>query len=234
VDLWIRRVALKWAFGSAAPAESNRSKLNGSDTGWYEPAQLKVTPPIPVARDSPGGIGEVTTTVPVVVSDDAVAEHDVPEQGWDVLKIVKKAEVAAVPDVIPGLVPLRVYPMPGWLIDRSENEAMPPLADTMTVPDSFPEPGFDPMATVTAALEAVASWPDPSRTSTLTGPPWDMIVEPATVLVGWPSLVNASEHDPVTEPERLLEFAESSWKLLPGGPLKSFDCLPWIAPIPHW
>jgi len=73
VDLWTRRVALNRAFGSAAPAELNRSKLNGSDIGRYEPAQLKVTPPIPVARDSPAGIGEVTTTVPVVVSDDAVA-----------------------------------------------------------------------------------------------------------------------------------------------------------------
>ena len=60
--------------------------------------------------------------------------------------------------------------MPGWLIVRSENEAMPPLAGTMTVPDSVPEPGFDSMATVTSALEYVTSWPHPFRTSTLTGP----------------------------------------------------------------
>jgi hypothetical protein len=66
---------------------------------------------------------------------------------------VKPAEVA---EVIPGLVATRLYP-PGWLIFRSENEAMPPLAGTMTVPDSVPGPEFGPMATATSALEDVAS-----------------------------------------------------------------------------
>ena len=47
---------------------------------------------------------------------------------------------------------------------------------------------------------------------------------------GCPSLVNASEHDPVTEPERFPALAGSSWKSLPE-PLKSLDCL---ASIPHW
>ena len=41
--------------------------------------------------------------------------------------------------------------MPGWLIDRSENEATPPIVLTVVVPDSVPEPGFavDVMAMVT-------------------------------------------------------------------------------------
>ena len=113
--------------------------------------------------------------------------------------MVKTAEVA---EVIPGLVATRVYP-PGWLIVRSENEAMPPLASTVTVPDSVPGPEFGPMATLTLALEVVASWPHPFRTSTLTGPPvestWDVITAPAAVPVGWPSLVNASDKNPVDE-----------------------------------
>ncbi len=45
--------------------------------------------------------------------------------------------------------------MPGLSIDRLENEAMPPFACTVTVPDRDPEPGFEPMATVTAAVEPV-------------------------------------------------------------------------------
>jgi hypothetical protein len=42
--------------------------------------------------------------------------------------------------------------------------------------------------------------------------------------------MNASEHEPVAEPEMLAVLAGSSWKSLPV-PLKSFDCLAWI---PHW
>src|SRR5215831_14450190 len=124
--------------------------------------------------------------------------------------IVKPAEVA---EVIPGLVATRVY-WPGWSIFRSENEAMPPLAGTVTVPDSVPGPEFGPMATLTFALEAVASWPHPFRTSTLTGPPLEpareVITAPAAVAAGWPSVVNASDNDPVSVPERFPALAGSS------------------------
>jgi hypothetical protein len=168
-------------------------------------------------------------TVPIVVDDDADAEHDDPEQGWTTPKMLKGFEVV---EVIPGLVATSVYPVPVALIDRFVNAATPALASTVVVPDSEPDPGFIPMATVTAAVELVASWPDPSRTSTLIGPPWEskaeVITALTTVLAG--SVVNASEHDPVTEPERFPALAGSSRKLLPE-PLKSFDCL---ASIPHW
>src|SRR5262245_11979915 len=179
-------------------------------------------PPIPTAMKSSGAANEVVTVTDVVANaDDADAEH-VDGQGWTMLRIVKLAEVAG---AIPGLVATRVYP-PGWLIFRSENEAIPPLAGTMTVPDSVPGLESGPMATVTSALEAAASWPDPSKTSTLTGPLWPLAREvmgaPTAVTVGCPSRVNASEHDPITVPEGSL--AGSGWKSLPE-PLKSFDCL---------
>src|SRR5262252_4795893 len=108
------------------------------------------------------GTGVRVMAVPDVVIDDADAEHDVLD-GQEEPPIAKATEVTG---AIPGLVAVRVYGKPGWLIFRSENEAMPPLTGTMTVPDSVTEPGFNP--TETTALEAVASWPDPSRTSTLT------------------------------------------------------------------
>ena len=43
--------------------------------------------------------------------------------------------------------------------------------------------------------------------------------------------MNPSEHDPDGVPERFPALAGSIWKLLPGRPLKSFDCL---TCIPHW
>lgn len=171
----------------------------------------------------------MTTTVPVMVFDDADPEHDVPVQGSIVEEILKGSEVT---EVIPGLVATSVYPVPDALIDRSENEATPRFAWTVVVPDSEPDPGFVPMAMVTAAVELVSGLPDPSRTSTVTGSPWEptvvVITLPTAVSFGSP--VNFSEHDPVGVLERG-GFAGSSWKLLPGGPLKSFDCLAWI---PHW
>ena len=88
--------------------------------------------------ESPDGKGAEVVTVPDVVADDADAEHVLDGQGRSEPQIVKPAEVAG---VIPGLVATRVYP-PGWLIFRSENEAMPPLAGTMTVPDRVPGPEF--------------------------------------------------------------------------------------------
>ena len=171
----------------------------------------------------------MTVALVVVVDDETV--HGVEQDDWSDPKMSKEPEAVG---VIPGLVAVRVYPTPTRSIDRSENEATPPLALTVKVPDSDPEPGFDPMATVTAAVEPVASWPDPSRTSTLTGPPWEPTAEVITaltmVLAGCPSLVNASEHDPASVPERFPALAGSSRKSLPGGPLKLFDCL---AAIPH-
>ena len=91
--------------------------------------------------------------------------------------------------------------MPGWLIDRSENEATPPIVLTVVVPDSVPEPGFavDVMATVTAAFAFVTGCPDASTTSTLTGPApgeskLEVIVVLTVVPAGCPSVVNTSEH----------------------------------------
>ena len=89
-------------------------------------------------------------TVALVVAVDDEAEHGVVEQCWSDSQILKGSEVAG---VNPGLVAVRVYPSPGWSIDRSENAATPLVALTVKVPDSDPEPGSDPMATVTAAVE---------------------------------------------------------------------------------
>src|SRR5215471_14947180 len=157
------------------------SKITVSDTRWLVPTQLKSAPPRPNARKSPAGMGEVVVTVAVVVAVDEEAEHGA-VQGWADTQILNGFEGGA--GLIPGLVAVRVYPSPGWLMDRSENEATPPLALTVKVPDSDAEPGFgfDPRATVTAALEPVASWPAPSRTSTLTGPPGEGKPEVITAL----------------------------------------------------
>lgn len=136
-------------------------------------------------------------TAPDVVADDCEPEHGGLEQSWSDPQIVKLADVAG---FIPRLVAVSVYPKPGWLIDRLENEATPRLVSTVVVPDSVPEPGFavGVMATVMAAFEFVTSCPDASRTSTLTGPGWELkaevIVALTAVLAGCPSAVNASEH----------------------------------------
>jgi hypothetical protein len=140
-------------------------------------------------------------TVPAVVAKDDDAEHGVVEQWRSDPQIVKSVEVA---DFIPVLVAVRVYPMPCLLIDKLENEAIPPVTVTLTVPDKDPEPGFDLMATVTTAFEPVTSWPDASTTSTLTGPPWEakaeVITAPAAVPAGSAPFTNASEQDPAPDP----------------------------------
>jgi hypothetical protein len=186
-----------------------------------------VTPPIPVARNSPEVVGEVVT-VPSVVFDDADAEHADPEQDWIPFEILKGAGGG---EVIPGLVAASVY-APGWSTDKLENEATPPLALTVVVPDSEPEPWLGPRATVTVAAELVSRLPEASRTATVTGPPVELnaevITELAAAVAGGP--VNASEHDPAGVPERFPALAGSSWKSLPV-PLKLFDCL---AATPHW
>ena len=143
-------------------------------------------------------MAEEVVTVPDVVADDAVAEHGVVEHCWSELQIVNWPDVAG---FMPRLVAVSWYPMPGWLIDRLENEATPPLVFTVFVPDSVPEPGFavDVMAIVTAAFAFVTSSPDASRISTLTGPApgeskLEVIVVLTVVPAGCPSVVNASVH----------------------------------------
>ena len=152
-------------------------------------------------------VADEVVTAPVVVADDADPEHVLDGQVWSELQIEKPVDVA---EVSPGLVATRVYP-PGWFIIRPENEAIPPLARTMTVADRVPGLEFGPMATLTSALEEVTSWPDPFTTSTLTGPPWEatweVIAAPTAVSVG--SAVNFSEHDPVGLPESFAALAES-------------------------
>lgn len=123
-------------------------------------------------------------TVPVVVADDCDAEHGWVEHCWSDPQIVKLADVAG---LIPRLVAVSVYPKPGLSIDRAENEATPPLALTVVVPDSFPEPGFAAMAMVTAAFAFVTSSPEASRTSTLTGPPWELNWEVIVALAAVPA-----------------------------------------------
>ena len=155
-------------------------------------------PPIPVPRNWVEPAEEVVT-VPDVVADDVVAEHGAGgEQCWSELQIVKWPDVT---EPNPRLVAVKRYPMPGWLIDRSENEATPPLVLTVVVPDSVPEPGFavDVMAMVMAAFAFMTTAPDPSTTATFTGPELgesklEAIVVLTVVPAGCPSAVNASEH----------------------------------------
>src|SRR5262249_859221 len=91
------------------------------------------------------------------------------EHCWIELQIVKWPDVT---EPIPLAAAVRRYPMPGWLIDRLENEATPPTALTVFVPDSVPPPGFavDVMAIVMAAFEFVTVAPVWSTTLTWTGP----------------------------------------------------------------
>jgi hypothetical protein len=63
-----------------------------------------VTPPIPIARNSPEVVGEAVT-VPSVVFDDTDAEHDDPEQGAIPFLMRNGAGVG---ELVPGLVAARV------------------------------------------------------------------------------------------------------------------------------
>jgi hypothetical protein len=107
-------------------------------------------PLIPVPRNWEPA--EEVVTVPDVVADDADAEHGAVEHCWIEVQISKWPDVT---EPIPLLVAVRRYPTPGWSICRVENEATPPTALTVVVPDSVPEPGFavDVMAIVMAAFE---------------------------------------------------------------------------------
>lgn len=89
--------------------------------------------------------------------------------------------------------------MPGWLIDRPENEATPPTALTVFFPASVPAPGLVVMAMLMAAFEFVTVAPNWSTTWTLTGPALgESKLEEMLVLIvvpaGCPSAVNTSEH----------------------------------------
>jgi hypothetical protein len=70
---------------------------------------------------------------------------------------------------------------------RSPNEATPPTASSVSVPESTPPPAFVPMATVMLAVDDVTVFPLASCTVTATG---GTIVAPATAVPG--CTVNAS------------------------------------------
>src|SRR5512140_2381341 len=72
-------------------------------------------------------------------------------------------------------------------MDRLENVATPPAADTVVVPDSTPPPGLVPIASVMLAVELVTVFPDASFTVTCTA---GEMATPAMALRGW--AVNAS------------------------------------------
>src|SRR5689334_8087591 len=66
-------------------------------------------------------------------------------------------------------------------MDRLENVATPPCADTVVVPASVPPPGLVPIATVMLAVELVTVFPNASCTATCTA---GLIAAPAVALVG--------------------------------------------------
>jgi hypothetical protein len=88
----------------------------------------------------------------------------------------------------PVLAAVSVYGVPALSILRSEKLATPFVALTIAVPPSVPPAGFDPIATVIAALDVVTVLPLASWTATRTG---GVMVAPATTLAGG-ERVNAS------------------------------------------
>jgi len=96
------------------------------------------------------------------------------------------------------------------LIDRSENEATPPLVLTVFVPDNVPLPGFavDVMAMVMLAFAFVTRFPNGSTISTSTGPAvgeskLEVILVLIVVPAGCPPVANTSEQglDELQPPE---------------------------------
>src|SRR3954467_5260940 len=67
-------------------------------------------------------------------------------------------------------------------MERLENVATPPTADTVVVPESVPLPGLVPMAIVMLAVELVTVLPNESCTATCTA---GLIATPAVAFVGW-------------------------------------------------
>ena len=92
--------------------------------------------------------------------------------GATLMGCVPKASFAAAPTVMLNvfdaalvrfrLAAVRVYPVPTLSMDRPLNVATPATAATSIVPESFPPPGFVPIAATTwAVLEVrfpLASW----------------------------------------------------------------------------
>src|SRR3954468_14041567 len=93
-------------------------------------------------------------------------------------------------------------------MDRLENVATPPTADTMLVPESVPPPGLVPIATVMLAVELVTVLLNASCTVTCTA---GASATPAVALVGCAVnaslaaaaglMLNAGEVDPVNGAE---------------------------------
>src|SRR5262245_29987138 len=93
-------------------------------------------------------------------------------------------------------------------MERLENVATPPTADTVVVPDSVPPPGLVPMATVILAVELGTVFPNASCTVTCTA---GEIATPAVASVGCTVkasrfaaaglMLNAEEVAPVRPPE---------------------------------
>lgn len=82
----------------------------------------------------------------------------VPNTNFDAVPAV----ILNVPDVAPvseEALAESVYPVPDLLIDNVLNVAMPPDADTVTVPDNVPPPGFVPIAIVMLFVAVVTRFP---------------------------------------------------------------------------
>jgi hypothetical protein len=73
-----------------------------------------------------------------------------------------------VPPVNPVALAVSVYAVPVLSIDKSLKVATPLTALMVTVPESIPPPGFDPMATVSDAALLVTRLLPASRTWTVT------------------------------------------------------------------
>src|SRR3954468_8048841 len=93
-------------------------------------------------------------------------------------------------------------------MERLENVATPPTADTVAVPESVPPPGLVPIATVTLALELVTVLLNASCTVTCTA---GAMAAPAVAFDGWTVkasllaaaglMLNAELDAPVSAPE---------------------------------
>ena len=79
------------------------------------------------------------------------------------------AKGALVASVAPGAVATSVSPLPGRSIDTSPNVATPPVALTVSVPDSVADDGLVPSASVMGTFVVVTGMPLLSRTVTRTG-----------------------------------------------------------------
>src|SRR4051812_45839941 len=102
-------------------------------------------------------------------------------------------------------------------MDRVENVATPPTADTVVVPDSVPPPGLVPIATVMLAVELVTVLLNPSCTVTC---PAGVIAAPAISSVG--CAVNAT----------LVAAAGLMLKPAEVAPVREAEVAPSVYPVP--